>query len=70
MEQQIRYVVQDLDTFEFLCSDNGDVGQTPYISRAGLFETREDALTAAIDEIGEAFNIFSFALIQEASTSD
>ncbi|CRZ19918.1 hypothetical protein QG071_08810 [Kingella kingae] len=66
---QVRYIVQDLDTFEFLCSENGDIGQTPYIAKAGQFDSFDDAVIAAIDEIGEAFTIFTF-MSPEAQTDD
>lgn len=56
-----RFIVQDLETFEFLYPDPaGDVGLTPYIKLAGKFETRDDALSAALDELGEQFSIFQF----------
>lgn len=56
-----RFIVQDLETFEFLYPDPaGDVGLTPYIKLAGRFDTREDALSAALDELGEQFSIFPF----------
>ncbi|EGY51319.1 hypothetical protein [Neisseria shayeganii] len=58
---EMRYIVQDLESFEFLYPDPaGDIGLTPYIKLAGKFETRDDALTAGMDEIGEQFAVFAF----------
>ncbi|MDK4569619.1 hypothetical protein QG041_09990, partial [Kingella kingae] len=48
---QVRYIVQDLDTFEFLCSENGDIGQTPYIAKAGQFDSFDDAVTVGANDI-------------------
>lgn len=53
-----RYIVQDLDSFEFLYPDpNGDIGQTPYLKTAGRFESREDALQAGIEETSGQFSV-------------
>ena len=56
-----KYIVQDLETHEFLYPDPfGAVGQTPNIKSAGHYDTRDDALSAGVDEIGNEFVIFSF----------
>ena len=56
-----KYIVQDLETHEFLYPDPfGDVGQTPNVKSAGHYDTREDALNAGVEEIGNEFVIFSF----------
>ncbi len=56
-----KYIVQDLETHEFLFPDLfGDVGQTPNIKSAGHYDTREDAISAGVEEIGSEFVIFSF----------
>ena len=56
-----KYIVQDLETYEFLYPDPfGDVSQTPNIKSAGHYDTREDALSAGVEEIGNEFVIFSF----------
>ena len=59
---QVKYIVQDLETFEFLYPENGDVGQTPLIKLAGHFEELEDAVASAEDNIGGAYTIFKFYL--------
>lgn len=59
---QIKYIVQDLETCEFLYpSPDGDVGQTPYIKQAGHFEEMQDALDAG-EDLGAPFAIFTFYL--------
>ncbi|WMC01194.1 hypothetical protein [Inovirus D_HF5_49] len=56
-----RFIVQDLESGEFLCPDHvGGITQTPYIKKAGKFDYQEDAMDAGIDEIGQQFAIFSF----------
>ena len=58
---QERYIVQDLETFEFLCPDkSGGIEQTPYIALAGKYEFYEDAFEAGTDEIGGQFAVFKF----------
>lgn len=55
------FIVQDLESGEFLCPDPaGGITQTPYIKQAGKFDYQDDAMDAGIDEIGEQFAIFSF----------
>ena len=55
------YIVQCLDTFEFLCpNEDSLVGFTSYLLEAGIFYERESALESAIEEIGEHFYIFEF----------
>ncbi|WP_032138214.1 hypothetical protein [Kingella negevensis] len=59
---QIKYIVQDLETYEFLYpSPDGDVGQTPCINQAGHFEEIQDALDAG-EDLGSEFTIFTFYL--------
>lgn len=67
MNERTRYIVQDLDTLEFLCPSNGEVGSTPFIARAGHFESYQTALEVAIDEVGEGFTIFKFCLPDDES---
>lgn len=58
-EYQERYIVQDLETFEFLRPHElGAVEQTPYLSLAGKYDFYEDAFQAGVDEIGGAFQVF------------
>lgn len=58
---QERYIVQDLETFEFLKPDEmGSVEQTPYLSMAGKYQIYEDAFQAGVDEIGGQFAVFKF----------
>lgn len=60
-DYQERFIVQDLETFEFLCSDNeGGFEQTAYLSLAGKFDDYESAFEAGVDEIGGNFQIFKF----------
>lgn len=60
-DYQERYIVQDLDTFEFLCQDeNGGIDETPYLSMAGKYHTYEDAFNAGVDEVGGYFSVFKF----------
>ena len=45
-----KYIVQDLETHEFLYPDPfGDVGQTPNIKSAGHYDSREDAINAGVE---------------------
>ena len=60
---QEKYIVQDLETHEFLYPEPyGNVGLTPNIKSAGHYDTREDALSAGLEEIGNEFVLFSFFL--------
>lgn len=55
------YVVQSRDSGDFLYpSDTGDVGHTPYIHEAGLFEHKEEAIETALEEIGDNFIVYGF----------
>lgn len=55
------YIVQNLDTYEFLCSDEDSlIGFTNEISKAGFFHERFSAIQSAVEEIGEHFYIFEF----------
>lgn len=61
MNYQERFIVQDLETFEFLFPDiDGGIGQTPYLSLAGKYDYYQDALEAGVEEIGGEFTIFRF----------
>lgn len=56
-----RFIVQELESYEFICPDVfGDLAFTPNIKQAGQYETFEDAFTAATEELGCEFAIFSF----------
>ncbi|AUX61475.1 hypothetical protein JF634_10180 [Simonsiella muelleri] len=55
------FVVQDLETFEFLCSDGlGGIEQMPYLSMAGKYDNYDSAFEAGVDEIGGVFSVFKF----------
>ena len=63
-----RYIVQDLDTFEFLYPERtGGIGLTPYLKLAGHFSTRADAMEAGIYELGSEFAVFAFFVPQESN---
>lgn len=56
-----KYIVQDLETGEFLCPDPlGGVTSTMYIKQAGHFDEYQDAFEAGKDEISGAFSVFGF----------
>lgn len=56
-----KYVVQDLETGEFLYPEPlGGLGTTPYLKQAGHYNDYDDALEAAKDEISAPFSIFKF----------
>lgn len=60
-DYQERYIVQNLETFEFLCQDeNGGIDETPFLSKAGKYHNYEDAFSAGVDEIGGFFSVFKF----------
>lgn len=62
---QVKYIVQDLETFEFLYPDLfGGVGTTPLIGQAGHFEFKQDAIEAGQD-LGAPFAVFTFYLMQD-----
>lgn len=62
---QVKYIVQDLETFEFLYPDpSGGVGTTPLLNQAGHFEFKEDAIEAGQD-LDAPFAIFTFYLMQD-----
>ncbi|WII92503.1 hypothetical protein QEO94_07585 [Kingella negevensis] len=55
------YLVQDLETFEFLCPDiDGGVTTTPYIKAAGKYDDMQDAIDAGVEEIDGRFALFIF----------
>ena len=56
-----KYIVLELETHEFLFADLfGVVGPARNIKSAGHYDTREDAISAGVEEIGNEFVIFSF----------
>jgi hypothetical protein len=44
MSGGVAYVVQDLESYMFLCEQDGDVGYTPCLHVLARFETWEEAL--------------------------
>lgn len=66
MKFEERFIVQDLETHDFIYPDPfGDVGFTQNIKSAGQFESYEDALNLGINEIGGGFQIFQFFVKSE-----
>lgn len=66
MKYKERFIVQDLESHEFIYPDPfGDTGFTQNLKSAGHFESYEDAFNAGMDEIGGGFQIFSFYLKEE-----
>lgn len=59
-----RYIIQDLETGEFLCSELGSVGTTMYIKQASQFDDYENAFEVAKEEIDGAFSVFAFFVEQ------
>lgn len=62
MKFEERFIVQDLETHDFIYPD---VGFTQNIKSAGQFESYEDALNSGINEIGGGFQIFQFFVKSE-----
>lgn len=63
MKYEERFIVQDLETHEFIYPDPfGYVGFTQNLKSAGQFESYEDAFDAGMSEIGGKFQIFQFFL--------
>lgn len=61
MKFQERFIVQDLETHEFLYPDPfGDTGFTQNLKSAGQYESSEGAFNAGVDELGGNFQIFAF----------
>lgn len=66
MKYEERFIVQDLETHEFIYPDPfGDVGFTQNLKSAGHFESYEDAFNAGVSEIGGGFQIFQFFVKSE-----
>ena len=66
MKYKARFIVQDLDSHEFIYPDPfGDTGFTQNLKSAGHFESYEDAFNAGMEEIGGGFQIFAFYLKEE-----
>ena len=51
------YVVQEVESGQFLCPYTGDVGYTHRLKDAGTFDTLEDAFETAADHCDEAFDV-------------
>lgn len=61
MKYQERFIVQDLESHDFIYPDPfGDMGFTQNIKAAGQFESYEDAFDAGLEEIGGGFQVFVF----------
>ncbi len=54
------WIVQSRDSYLFLYPEDGTLGLTPDVSRAGLFTSKRDAVEAGIEEIGDSFIVFGF----------
>lgn len=55
------YIVQDAETFEFLCPRDGDVGFTGFFSEAGHFTDAESAYETGADYCHD-FKVFAIYL--------
>lgn len=65
-----KYIVQDLETGEFLYPEPfGGIGLTLYIKQAGYFDSYEDAFEAGEDEIGGAFSVFGFFVLKTSKSN-
>lgn len=53
----IVFVVQEVESGQFLCPYSGDVGFTHRLKEAGTFDTREDAYETACEHCDEAFDV-------------
>ncbi len=53
----IVFVVQEVESGQFLCPFSGDVGFTHRLKEAGTFDTREDAYETACEHCDEAFDV-------------
>jgi hypothetical protein len=67
MKAQLRYLLQDVETHQFMCmGETGDVAFTPWVDVAGHFYDREVANEAGCEHCGpEGFIIFSFFVMEE-----
>jgi len=54
---RVAFVVQDLQSYLFLCPQDGDVGYTPSLHTAGHFEGYEEAFDTAVIVLGDGFKI-------------
>ncbi len=54
---RVAYVVQDLESYLFLMAQDGDVGYTPELHRAGRFDHYEEAFDTAKLVLGDGFKI-------------
>lgn len=59
MNGRVAYVVQDVESYLFLMPQDGDVGFTPDLHRAGRFEHYEEAFDTAKLVLGDGFKITS-----------
>lgn len=57
MSGGVAYVVQDLESYCFLMPQDGDVGYTPELHRAGRFENYEEAFDTAKLVLCDGFKI-------------
>ncbi len=57
MAASVVFVVQEVESGQFLCPYSGDVGFTHRLKEAGTFETREEAYETAADHCDEAFDV-------------
>lgn len=56
-----KWIVQDLETGEFLCPDPlGGIGTTMYVKQAGQFDDYQIAFEAGKDEFDGGFFVFGF----------
>lgn len=61
-----RYIVQDLDSGEFLCPDiDGGIANTAFIKQAGKYDDLQDAIDAGVEEIGGQFALFEFYELEQ-----
>lgn len=52
-------ILQDLENLQFLCpTPDGDVGFTPFINKAGMFEDEEEAQDTAEMMHVDSFQLF------------
>ena len=64
------WVVQDTETACFLCPHTGDVGLTPWLVEAGMFDSEEEAVETASGHCGEGFQVYSFYRVLPPSVSE
>ena len=57
MSGRVGYVVQCLQSWNFLCPQDGDVGFTPALHAAGSFDDYQAAFDTAVLILGDGFKI-------------